>query len=533
MSLVRTAALRLLQPAAWRQLWVAIFEVVMGPPARPMRRKGSRSKRPKNRRLLIVLSVVAVLALVLVGVGLARLVTGVPDTQGLFASSQSRWVQVQPPEAERELLAQGVIDGQVRVDVVAPFEGIVQSVEVELGDEVKKGAVLLTLSTSTLESQILEAKSAALKSAQAASEARNWKTGSAYRAALRQVTIDKLGVADAIRKNADTQRLFNHGIVARDELQQSAQAVHSAKSQLANSQESVAQIEDKFSSGAVALAALEDAAQQAKLAKLEGHLQASMVRSPIAGVVTMVGPRDPEGTGNAVRAVGGKATEGALIARVVDTTKIRVLGSIAEVSVGLVKAGQRATISPVSQPGMVLQGRVSRVSALPIDAGFASAFEERRTAKFQVVVEADVSPNLATALPKLGTNADIAIVLQENPAGGLLVPLDAVRQSSPSQTHVLARRPGQAARLVEVRTGATTAQGVHVYGLTLMDEVSVSTTQAHSALSAEMPPDSATDSDSDSAPDSDLDSETGEPPQEGLRGSVRKLLSPDSSSDRP
>lgn len=528
MSLARAAAMSLLQPAGWRQLCVAMIELVRGPQVRPTRKKVSRSKRPKNRRLLMILSVVVVLAVLLVGVGAARLVSGEPDTDREFLPGQTRWVQVQPPEAARELLAQGVIDGQVRVDVVAAFEGVVQSVAVEVGDEVEKGAVLLTMSTSTLESQILEAKSASLKSAQAASEARNWKTGSAYRAALRQVTIDKLSLAEAIRKKADTQRLFDHGIVARDELQQSVQAVQSAKSQLTNSQESVAQIEEKFSSSAVALAELENAAQQAKLAKLESHLLASVVRSPIAGVVTMVGPRSTEATGSDARAVGSKATEGALIARVVDTTKVRVVGSIAEASVGLVKAGQRATISPVSQPGMVLQGRVTRVSSLPMDTGFFSAFDERRTAKFQVVVEGDVSPKNASTLPKLGTNADIGIVLQENSPGALLVPLDAVRQSSTGQAQVLARRPGQEPRLVDVRTGSTTAQGVHVYGLTLMDEVSVTATNQPSALNAPGAP--GAEMPSGMPQDFEMG---GEPPQEGLRGSMRKLFSPDSSSGRP
>ena len=429
-------------------------------------------------------------------------------------SDASAWVAVQPPGAARELLAQGVIDGQVRVDVVAAFEGVVKSVAVEPGDTVAQGAVLLELSTSVLESQVLEAKAAALKTAQAAHEARHWKTGTAYRAALRQVTNDQQVEADARRKAADTQRLYDEGIVSRDEFRQSLLALQSARTQLINSQESVAQFEERYSASAVALAELEDAAQQAKLAKLERHLELSFVRAPIAGVVTMVGPRNPEAAlGGDASAVGLKATEGALIARVVDTTKIRVVGSVVEASVGLVKAGQRARISPVSQPGLVLEGEVTRVSALPLDTASFNPFDERRTAKFQIVVEAELPKDTATKLPKLGTNAEISISLDEEVNAGLLVPLAAVQMIKPGEGVVLARRPGQSPRQVVVRLGSTTEQDVHVRGLTLEDEVYVKNTGEFST----------TDADS-------IDPAAGEVmPHEGLRGTLRNLLGGGSS----
>ena len=421
------------------------------------------------------------------------------------------WVAVQPPAPPRELLAQGVIDGQVRVDVTSAFEGVVKSVFVEAGDTVEKDAVLMELGTSTVQSQILEAKAAVLKSEQAYNEARDWKNGATYRAAKRQVMTDQVSEADAQRKLIDTQRLFDQGIVARDELVQSLQALQSAKSQLAGSLESIAQIEERYSSAALELAELEYVAQKSKLTKLESHLKASVIRAPISGVVTLVGPRNSDGPSSGESsAVGGKVGEGAVIARVVDTTKIRVVGSVVEATIGLIKAGQRAKISPISQPGLVLEGRVSRVSALPIDTGTFNLFDEQRTAKFQIVIEAS-SPKDGAVLPKLGTNAEIAIVLDQEADPGLLVPLAAVQTTKPGHGQVRARRAGQSPRLVEVRLGATTAQGVHVHGLTLEDEVEVVGMQAADDFAADM-------TDTDTPPD-------------GLRSTLRNLFGGGASAD--
>lgn len=62
------------------------------------------------------------------------------DTAGRMEPRGAAWVAVQPAGAARELLAQGVIDGQVSVDVVAALEGVVKSAAVEAGDTVDKGA---------------------------------------------------------------------------------------------------------------------------------------------------------------------------------------------------------------------------------------------------------------------------------------------------------------------------------------------------------------------------------------------------------
>lgn len=370
----------------------------------------------------------------------------------------------------RELLMSGVLQGKKTADVVAPFEGAVKELKTDVGSEVAAGDALLVLDTTKVKAQLLDARAAHVKVEAALREVAGWRQSPAYGAATRQVRSDQRALKDAERRFEDTNRLHQLGVVSRDELEQAAQTVESARAQMLGSGESLQQLEPKAST--LQIAEHEVAVSLARSRAIEAALVKNVIHSPISGVVTTLGGEFSSGAGSGL--LGSRVPEGGLLVRIVDRSHLQVVGSVSESAVGKIQVGQSVHVMPVNQPGQVHAGKVSRVAALPIQNGMSDMVDERRTARFQVAIDLLTDEVAKGDLPKLGTNAEARIILSERPQG-VLVDLAAVVTSgqTPGTGKLTMRRAGGAARELVVKLGVTAQDGVHVIHpeLTLGDEV--------------------------------------------------------------
>ena len=142
----------------------------------------------RTREGAVVAAVAAIL--LLFGVGLLWRQAASQGAQSA-AGEQSETVEPQPFASTISLV--GAITAGDRVDVTAPFDGVVRSVGFEYGAAVSQGQVLLQLDTADLQQRQGEAVADFLRASQAEADMTNWTTGqevSQARRAANQATLD-------------------------------------------------------------------------------------------------------------------------------------------------------------------------------------------------------------------------------------------------------------------------------------------------------------------------------------------------------
>src|SRR5665213_4364391 len=122
----------------------------------------------------VALAVAVLAAALLLGAGLfwRQALIGRGQTQ---ADQRTETVEPQPFASTINLV--GAITAADRVDVTAPFDGVVRSVGFEYGGAVNQGQVLLQLDTTDIEQRRGEAAAEFLRTSQAAADMTAWTTG--------------------------------------------------------------------------------------------------------------------------------------------------------------------------------------------------------------------------------------------------------------------------------------------------------------------------------------------------------------------
>lgn len=389
----------------------------------------------------------------------------------------SSWSPVRPAAVPTQILLNGLIRGAKTNDLVAPFDGTVKAAFAYVGAPVAAGAPLLEFDDSAIRILFSDAKLLADKASMVVVGMKAWRSSPAYRSAQRQLANDESAAESADRKHTDTKRLFDQGIVSREEFEQALMSLRSAKTQLESSRDAIEQLAPKPESLRVAEAELSVLSARAKA--LQEKLNKSQLFAPAAGVVTTLGSDLVLGGSSGV-VVGQKLIEGTLVARVVDLSKFQVVGHVSESSIQQLSVGLPAIIVPASEPEKRLKGKLSIVSPLPTQNQSATVDmgEDARPARFQVVI--DVLPEDGGAMPSLrvGTNAEVKISTSTG-AQGLLVDLSAVRSVdlSAGTGRLVVRSGGGPSKELSVKVGKTSADGVHVFhsDLKVGDEVQLST----------------------------------------------------------
>jgi len=142
----------------------------------------------------------------------------------------------------------------------------------------------------------------------------------------------------------------------------------------------------------------------------------SVITAPISGAVVLPEPNNVE--------VGMNLPQGAVLATIVDYSKLEVTIPVDELDINRVKTGQQVKLTADALPGQVLTGAVSQVSTTGKSQGGVATFD--------VVVSINPVEGLRT-----GMNVSVTILV-ETRLNTLLLPLEAVFEQE-GKTFVMAR----------------------------------------------------------------------------------------------
>ncbi len=390
---------------------------------------------------------VALLALViLVAVG-ARL-GAAPTGDGGTSTPPGVAVSV-APASRRDVVAgtkvTGVLAPESNLNLNCKVSGVVAKVYVALGDQVDKGQALLALSGSDLAPQV-KAAEAALEAAQSQlarlRQGAGWEEMQQVQSALNQAQAGWEAAAQSFQR---MKFLFDEGAISRQQYEASETQVKVAAAQLATAQMQMQRLQNGPDAETVRAAEAQVKQAEAGYDAACARLEDTILRAPVAGVVSYV-----------------RVSEGELIAPGVPQIGLVAAGKVyleAAVTENLVPVLQQGAAVPVFVPAYAREfdGTVEQIAP--------AANAETRLFQVRIAV-----PN-PDGLLKAGVTAE-ATIETARASGVLAVPREAVVTAGEArQVYVVAEG---VARRRDVTTGVSSEALVEiVQGLTEGDKVVV------------------------------------------------------------
>ena len=301
-------------------------------------------KMLQKKYLFILLAVLLVIA------GTGWLLTGKKSTESRYATAN-----VERGSITQTVSANGTLNPVKLVNVGSQVSGIVKKLYVDFNDHVKAGQILLELDPALMQAQLEQS--------------------------LANVANMEAQLELAIANEARTRGLFAQEYVTRQELEQSIQALKSARAQRALT--------------------------SAQVARDRTNLANTVIRSPVSGVVVS----RVVDTGQTVAASLQTPT---LFTIAQDLAKMQIDTSYAEADVGAIRVAQPATFRVDAFPNKSFHGIVKQIRLNPTT--------QQNVVTYDVVVGVD-NPDLKL-LPGMTAYVNITIAQRQDV---LLLPNAALR----------------------------------------------------------------------------------------------------------
>ncbi len=377
---------------------------------------------------------------------------------------------VQPQHLLSAVSFPGRLAARQETNIISPIPGTVGALHFQYGDEVEQGQVLLELDTSTIAQEHRATRAQYIEAIKRVQELDNWENGPETLAARRALDRSRRALDSQQRKIEQTAFLLESGVIPALEHETAMERYENLQAEQSAAEVNLQAVRERGGAAAREVASLELQTVEERLREIETAMTHATVRSPVSGIV-MQPAQERSGfagqSGGAGRLLEGTpVSPGQLLLRVSDIDSLSVEGFVDEVEVAKLRVGQPVTVTGDAFPGVALAGALSSVSPQAVDA-----LSRRQPASFSFAAALDAFDPEVRQLLRLGMSVDVEVVIQDMPRA-LLVPLHAVQRRSGSlSVRVLDRATGQV-RSIEVETGATTRDSVHVTrGLEAGDEV--------------------------------------------------------------
>lgn len=310
----------------------------------------------------------------------------------------------------RSLRVPATLEADEQVDLFAKTSGYVSKIELDIGDRVKKGDELVTISVPEMEDELRQME-AVLQAKQAKVRALEAKASQAQRMveiAKAQVRRQAAGYElDAITLKR-RQELHDGNAIPESSLDEarSAAAVSQAQLRIAEAQVAGAQAERQAVDADVQVARADVMVARANIARLRTLMQYATIKAPFDGAITV---RNVD-HGTFVRSAAEGTTTPLL--RIVKTDRIRVVLEVPESDAVFVRVGTKAHID------------VKALGAGGFDATVSRIAGALKPATRTMRVEIDVDNSDGRFLP--GMYAFVMLTL-ETKAQAMVIPSKAIR----------------------------------------------------------------------------------------------------------
>jgi len=326
-----------------------------------------------------------------------------------------------PASLENDLVLTAEFRPYQEVDVMAKVAGYVKEIGVDIGDHVRRDAILATLEVPEIQDDVAKAKAGV-----AAAEANIVTEQAAVERAHAGANIASLSF-----KRIHDVAMRDRGLVPKQEIDvaqshdlEAAAQLASATSALRAAQENKVEAESEYSR-AVAM------------------MQYATIRAPFSGVIT----KRYANTGSMIQAGISSQTQAMPVVRLAQNDLLRLILPVPVSDVASVRDGQPVDVNVVSI-GRTLRGTVTRYA------------DSVQMATRTMDTEVDVSNSDGSLVP--GMYAEVHLHLAARPSV-LSVPIDAVDGLGTSVQQIYVVRDGMV-RLTNVKTGLQTSTRVEILG---------------------------------------------------------------------
>ncbi len=242
------------------------------------------------------------------------------------------------------------------IKLSADLSGKLRSVNVEEGQAIHKGQVLAQLENEDYAAHLASSAAELRKK-----EAIMRKVVNGAQSRERSQALASEHAAEAVMKNAKEnlerrQKLFDAGVISREELERYTKEYNVAKDQYDESSDQYSLINDDAREEDVAIAQANLDLAKARVAEAQASYQQTIITSPIDGIVLRVHHRAGE-------SISASASSDPVLT-VGDTRLLRVRVDIDETDVAKVEVGQKAYIKADAFGDEKFWGRVVEVGEL-------------------------------------------------------------------------------------------------------------------------------------------------------------------------
>ena len=274
------------------------------------------------------------------------------------------WAQSQPKQVVYEILtpqvrdivkttvASGKVEPRDEVNVKPQIQGIITELYVEAGDKVRKGDPIARVAVIPDMSALNQAQSS--------------------------VRTTQLSLEEAEREHARIETLYEKGVVAREEYEQSQNNLEKARESAQSAQDALDIVTDGIS-------------------KRSGQINTTIVRSTITGTVLDVPVKKGTSVINA-----NSYNEGTTVATVADMSQIIFRGNIDETEVGRMRTGMDLQLNIGALQGVTLPAVMQYISPKGTESNGAVLFEVKAAATIPdtIVIRAGYSANATVELAR-------------------------------------------------------------------------------------------------------------------------------------
>ena len=279
-------------------------------------------------------------------------------------SMRTRGAEAQRATAARPAQTDPLIAGPGRVEPVSEdiklgseLSGKLRSVNVEEGDQVRKGQLLAVLENDDYRAEVASAQAEV-----ETKEATLRKVVNGARAQERSEALSSVRAAQAVLDNARVdvdrrQKLYAAGVISREELDRYTREYDVAKAQHQESVERHSLVDDHAREEDIAFAQADLQLARARLADAQAKYEKTLIKSPIDGTVLRKHHRSGESVSNS-------STVPDPILTVGDKKVLRVRVDVDETDVNRVHVGQKAYVTADAFGKQKFWGYVVRVGEL-------------------------------------------------------------------------------------------------------------------------------------------------------------------------
>lgn len=401
----------------------------------------TKPKKKKKVILIVVLVVVAVLAVV---IGIA--VRNMTKTVEMISNT----VEVEPAQLRDlsdTISLKGNVSGESSVNVTSKAAAEITAVNVQVGDLVKEGDVLVTLDSASIQEKIAE-----LEKAMSNSNAISGINSKQVSDAVQQAKADQqTQLAEAQKAIERAEQAYNVAQAAYDSSKKTDAdfaSLLSAKQAVDDAKEAYDEVVET-TNRAIETAEINleldqykdsDSESRDTLSSLKEQLEDCEIKAECSGVVTAVNVR-----------VGDINAEKVTLLTIENTASLKMAATVQEADILKLQEGQKATITADAMGEKTIDGEVTRVVRVK-----ASAAADGTGGGYSV----ELSLNTTELL--VGMDVKAKVMLQEK-KNIFAVPYDLIQYDDDGNAYVLVAESNSDGSATAVRKNITVGEEVDYY----------------------------------------------------------------------